>query len=1179
MKGNYRKGWDGSVKRNYRKGWDGSVKGREVRFLDMDADDDGYASSSAGTRVRKGMQDIKNLAQVTRMVSAYGQVSTWGYDANGNCTSITSPLPGRGMLYEYNSFGQRTTSTCLNGAEPSFTDTCVYDATTGFLSSVVQDSGGLNLTTAFERDDFARVTRVVDPNGSDCLYGYNALDTCIQVQSPPCPSRISMNVTIDGAGRVARCDVENRGADGSLDSLNPAYSTFYVRDDRANLVRVAMEARPVNSPASAIAPASSDLASYDVCDVTLNHAGEVVRVSTPAACRGQAEDLACDFIYNERGLLDRCVEGGTGTSGSVTTEYQYDSLRAVVRCTTVVSGLPSPTSVCSYDGFHRPSSVTDPMGNVTEYSYGNDGSVTASVYGGLNDQPGSDSNLLLSRSTSRLSYQDLAGNSNEPSCLTLPGVTDACYDLKSAFFHRETEDDTITVERFSPGSTAPSVPEVTVIDRSPAGLVQQIRCNGDILATITYDSAGRPVTCANGACSRTVTRDANGRILVCGDTDHFSVAGTPSKTFTLTRMFDAIGRCTQITDGVGNSAHFAFDSLSRCVEETEPGGLVILTAYDGASSAGAFSSQVSADFDGDGTPEVLGSSLMRCGELLSTTDAHGYTTTFTTDALGRFVRSDYPDGTFETSSFDNLGFRVQGTFADGSTRDCVHDLNGRVTSAEWSNVPTDVVAVAPKTMQYDGLGNLTLCVQGTSTVAATYDSCSDQTSETQSGLTVSRAFNHRGCTGITYPDGKRFQENRNAFGELVSVSGVTPTGIVLSPPVVSYEYLGHQVSRSVQRNGVTTTFSYRGDGDTSPAGPEDFSFGSCVRETIADASAVVLSDTLVASDANQRTITCNEGYSVGNALKTRLTVTPRDRFGNVASSVISHRDSATAPPVIESSVSYTYDIDGTRLTELRNGVAGDYTKSAQPPSLDQQVAQYSTWPGGSLSWDANGNIGTFQKGTSALTFVHDAEGRVVSVTDAAGEVVSYGYDACGRREARTGRNPQTSAKIRRMIYNGPDCIQELGTDNLADMTFVCADGIRECISTRNGTIYYPHGGASSDTGKKIQDWVKNSFDKGKLGRITLITNATAFPVERFDCDESGKPIFLTAEGSPSSATSSSIGLRWLAPDCAWEPEIGMYACPGSIYSPDLGADVSSHKTKPKAEQAKKNYVGHVTLMK
>jgi YD repeat-containing protein len=1240
-----RKGWDGTIKgnHNYRKGWDGSVKGKLVDFLDMDSDDDGHtllkkeeggrhtpfldkrvsAGSVAGITggavagivvgavcatgdvdedcdgradnddrsAKIGPKQKAWLCSNFRIstVSAYGQVSTFGYDANGNCTSATSPVTGRGSLFSYNANGQLTTSTVLNGSSPSFTDECAYDGATGFLSSIVSDPAGLHITTSFERDNLGLVTRVVDPLGNDWLYQYNALDDCVQIQSPPSPSRISTNFTTDASGCVARCDVEHRAPDGSLNSANPVYSTFFVRDGRCRLVQIAAEERPVNSPPAALAPAPSDLASYDVCNITLDNAGQVTRVSTPAACRGQATDLACDFTYTERGQLHRCIEGGLGTVGAVTTEYGYDLVGAILRCTTLADApADSPQTMFSYDGFHRLSSFTDPMGNIETYEYGNDGSVTTSLHGEMNDVPGSTANVLLARCVCKSGFMG-------PNLLALMKAKEKANRTKCAnglrqtgmgtslFFEVELEDVSFTVERFTPGSTAPPVTEVTTIDRSPAGLIQQIRCNGDVLANISYDSAGRSNASWNGACSLTVTRNANGQILVCGETNHFSAGGTPGKTFTLTRAVDALGRCIQTTDGVGNTASCAYDSLGRCVSETEPGGLVVHTAYDGGSSPGAFSSQVSADLDSDGNPDVLSSSLVRCGELVSTTDSHGFPTTFTNDALGRCVRSDSPDGTFESIVFNRQRFVATATFSDGTQCDYTHDLNGQVKTITWSNLPSSVVAVAPKSMQYDGLGNLRSCAQGTSTVTATYDSCGAQTSETTNGLTVSRTFNQRGCTGRTYADGKRFAENRNAFGELVSVSAVTPTGQVISPPVVSMDYMGHQVCRTVQGNGVTTAFTFRADGEASPAGLEDRSFGACVRELITDASSNVLSNKVTTRDSNQRQIRCDTGFSVAGTEKSRLTVSYRDLLGNVSSSVISRRDSATSPLVEESSVSYTRDLDGTRLTEVRNSVAGAYTKSSTLPPGDQQMGQYSSWPGGALTWDANGNMATFQKGTGQLTFVHDAEGRLVRVNNSTGNpVIGYGYDATGRRSEQLHPSPTTGNLeiIIKFVYDDSVCIQELGTDNLADMTFVCADGVRQCISTRNGTIYYPHGGGAANTterhharlAKERYGMSRKLAEPGEIhenlnGRISLLTSSSGTVIERFDCDDASKPIFLTSDGLPSSGTSSSIGLRWLSPECAWEPAIGMFACPSGIYSPDLGQQVSSATGSCKFKEA------------
>lgn len=1206
------KGWDGTIKgnRSYRggrKGWDGTIKGnfakeeggRHTPFHHKTIGASPATGISAGAIVgiavgavlaletedqdcdgfvadRKGWDGtIKGKLYVTRMVSAYGQVSTFGYDANGNRTSYTSPLPSKGQLYQYNSLGQCTRSTVLNGPDSSFTDECVYDPTTHFLSSVVSDGSGLALTTSWERDNLGRITRFVDPRGSDWLYSYNPLDQCIQIQSPPVPSRISTNFTFDSGGRVCRCDVGYHAPDGSVVTSNPVYSTFFVRDTRCRLVQVATEERPVNSPPSALAPAAADLASYDVCDITLDNAGQVSRLSTPAACREQATDLVCDFTYTERGQLHRCIEGGLGTAGAVTTEYQYDSRRAVVRCTLVLSGVPSPQSLCTYDGFRRLSSVTDPMGNVTEYAYGNDGSVTTSVYGQLNDLPGSAGNVLLEKHKGQMSnlgsnpmYQESAKHAINTKGT---GATKDGRTMPNPFFEVETEDDTLTVERFIPGSTAPPATEVTVIDRSPAGLVQSVTRNGDLLMSCEYDTAGRRDRCADGACSVALTLDACGNPTSATRTDISGVPGVASKTFTTSCVRDPLGRVTSCTDGGGNVASATFDSLSRPVSITAPGRPPLLFAYDGGTASAPFSVQVSCDLSSTGSPQVLSSSLVRCGEVRSTTDANGYSQVCTRDSHGRANRCDFPDGTFEETTYDLRSLPVEQRCKDGTFTACVFDSNGRPTSVTRPGS----LNVAPTSLAYDGLGRLVRCEHGTSLVTFAFDSCGNPVSETTASGTIASSFNHRGRIGITYPDGAQFTESRNALGKLLAIT--TATG----GSVVTMDYAGHRVIRSVQGNGVVTTWNFRADTDAGPPGAEDFSFDACVSSTVTSPSSAVLSDERVFRDRSQSVTRCETRFAAGTDAPYRSRAFTLDGLGRITACVTERRETAGGPMVPESSVSYVIGTDGRRRSEVRNGVTGDYTLTDLPPPRDFQMGQYTTWPGSSLplEWDDNGNLSVMTKGTSRLDFVHNDAGQLIAVNDRSGTtvvpVITYTYDALGRRASRvTQGTPSVSTTF---VYDGDDCIQELGSGNLADMTFVSSGGVKHCISTRNGTIYYPHGGEELSTERKPTAIVAFACTAGsaKADSITLVTSAAGAPVERFDRDDACKPIFLTSDGLPSSDTSSSIGLRWLAPDCAWEPEIGMFTCPGGVYSPDLGTAVSKEKAKPR----NKEYVGHVTLIK
>ncbi len=1171
-------------------------------------------------------------SQVVRIVSAYGQVTTCGYDARGNLTSVTSPVAGRGSLYNYNELGQCTSAAELNGAGPSFLDTFIYNPASHFPSGVVCDSTGLQFTTILGRDALGRVTSTTDPRGSVWQCAYNALDQVVHTASPAVPVSIGTDFTYDAGGLLARCDTEQRGSDGLLVSANPAYSTFWVYDSRARLVRVAEEGRPVDC-SGLLVPDTLGIENFSACDITYNDAGECSRLSTPAGCRAQTTDLVCDFTYDERGMIRRTIQGGLGNADACTTECDYSPAGLLTRCAILGDGADS-VSLSSYDGFQRLSSETDPMGNVCTYDYDNQGYVTCSVYGEVNDVPGSSGNVLLARYKKKngsftcgdFNYRIIApvnnhaintkgagandrfastpcggmpivkvtDRSSSPSGLLLPAVQKreishgaggagphvrlllpAVQKLRDsaariigascgggprveAFFSFETEDETITCDRFTPGGGSTS--EVTTIDLSPAGLVQQISCNGDLLETRSYDTAGRLVSSFDGACSFSFTLDGNGCATACTRTDISKGAGIPTKTFTVTNVLDALGRCIQTTDGTGNISSCAFDSLDRCVSFTDPSGFVTRCAYDGSSVVGPFSEEISADAQTPGTFVVLSRCLVRSGELRSTTDSYGHTTTFSSNALGCPIRCDLPDGTFETRTYDRkINLNTIGHVDHGRTT-ITRDLNGRpvttLTTSDPNNAPVSSTPI--RTFSYDGLGRCVNVVQGVHSVGFGFDSLGNCVSETQDGRTVSRSYSHRGKTGITYQDGRSFVETRDGLGLLLSISAVSG-GVPVTPPVVVNEYAGARVARSTQADGSVTTFQYRGDGEAALGTGPDFSFDDLVSQSVSSGSSHLHQQNIIHRDLAARVIRTDAIFSDAPAPPSRSKVFVRNRQGHVMVCTTRRRPTAGAQPVIESEVSYTRDLEGRRLSASGGVNPGLYTQSASLPPGDQQMGQYTTGPRGPLEWDDNGNLISMPTATGTLSLTHDVEGRLTSVSRSGVPVISYDYDPLGRCISRT---PAAGAATT-FVYDGGECVQELGADGLADLSLVCDGAIKQCISTRNGTVYYPHGGAADRKG--LVSYGGNIFPVFRSLQGTCVTSSNGTVVERFDCDDAGKPIFLTSDGSPTSATGSSIGLRWMSPEAAWEPEIGMFTCPGGVYSPDLGRVVSMSVSEAKPQ--------------
>ncbi len=1083
--------------------------------------------------------------RISRIVTGHGHEITWTYDAHGNPSTYSTSIAGSGASFQFDTLGRCSSVTLADGAD-SYTTELTYDPATAMPATVSIDPGNLNLTTQFHYDALGRCVREVDPGGFDTLFEYLPSGRLSRCESPPIgSSRIATTFHYDSASRLVRCDVENRDSTGALHLSNSAYSTFFVYDTRGRLIRTAQEERPV-AVTSELTPDSLGIANFAVRDFTFNPAGEVSRVSTPAACRGATEDLVCDYQYDERGLLYRCIQGGLGAPDAIADQIDYSHACLPVRSARLVGGAAVSEMLCDYDGFHRVLSVTDSMGNVVQFSYDSQGGVTCEVFGELIDEPGSTGNVLLSRKKHRLPPSLFAHNIMSRSWPSSPrdlsfALGEASASSRSLFHQWPNRDEEITEERFVPGSTAPPVEEITVITRSPLGFAKQVSRNGDLLATFTYDSAGRLAGSSSAASTTTITRDSRGNPELCGDTTHFRVGGAPSKTFTVAHQYDSLGRRVQSSDSSGNTVVRAFDSLGRLSRMTTESGMVVTCDYDGGTPVGPYSRRTSGDLNGDGSAEIVVSSFSRCGEWKSSTDALGYVTSATHDALGRPSRVDYPEGTFETFSYNSRGLQHWGNRVDGITCAIEHDLNGRPVSISLGNLPSGVSPVADTTYRYDGLGRMVRCDQGTSSVLMAWDSLGDRVGETQNDVTVSSSFNHRGRTGlltsVQQPYQLRTAENRDSLGRLLSVSLVDATG-TLSPPVASFEHLGHHVSRSIAGNGVSTAYTFRGDGEVPVSG--DHSFGmQPVRCVVTDGTGAVLSDSSISRDAAQLATSISTRFSSNPTGASRTTSLARDGLGRVTGWTSTRRNGAGLPPVVENEVSYTLDARGDRILVFGGQDPGTYTQSSALPPGDAQRGLYTTWPRGTLEWDANRNLTRIPYADVTHTMQYDALGRLVSISNEAtgSPIAQYTYDGLNRLLTLTVHGGSVP-HFTRFIYDGSVCVQELGGDGVADLTHVVSGGIRHCISTRNGTIYYPHR--------------SNLTYIGPCDASEVITSATGSVVEHRTCDGEGRAIYLSPDGLPSSTGTSVTPIRWTAPECLNVPNTRTCTCgTGDFYFPSL----------------------------
>ena len=674
---------------------------------------------------------------------------TYSYDTSGRLTKVTYP-DNSYKQYVYNE------STLTSGANLPYALTGDIDETNTRFTSIGYNAQGLGISSTLPSSvnetqltyNSAGTTTATYPLGNQTTVGFTVTSGSIHTTSvsAPCgvvchqPNQAAtydsngyLSSATDFNGNVTKTTYDVNGlldqkvdASGSTVSRTTTYTwntTLRVPLSRAvtnaSGTTVASTQWVYNSLGQVLAECDIDPTNSAASGYTCSISGAVpsgVRRTVNTYCT--AVGSSCPLI----GLL--LTTTGPRTDLTQTTTYSYYLASSSVNCGTpgaacyqagdlhtVTDALGHVTTIVSYDADGRVTRSTDANGVNTDTTYyprgwlktrtvgGAETSFTYTAYGAV--QTITDADNI----TTTFGY-DTAHR--------LTKITDALgnyiqYTLDAAGDKTDEKvyDSTGTLHK-SLGRTFNTLSQLTLLTDGLSHTVFSAGASGD------YDANGNLVQSTDGlGFQRQSSYDALNRLQKT--IANYDGTDTATKNTTTSYAFDSLNRLTQVTDPSSLNTTYSYDGLSDAVGRTSPDTGSTIRTFDAA------------------------------GDVLTSTDAKGIGATNTYDALNRLITTSYADTT------QNVTY----------TYDEANSTTGCSTSYPIGR-PTRVIEHSVTTVFcYDARGNI---IEKQQTIGTTTDT---------TGYSISAGGR---LSGIVYPSGTLVSYTRDGDGRITGVNATPPKG-------------------------------------------------------------------------------------------------------------------------------------------------------------------------------------------------------------------------------------------------------------------------------------------------------------------------------------------------------------------------------------------------------------------
>jgi RHS repeat-associated protein len=1081
----------------------------------QDLSGNGLTITPAGITSTTGLKvsfarDANHNNRITQITDPANNAYLYGYDANGNLSTVTYPVSAQSTTP---CPGNTASGTSTYTYDPTFihlyaggTDGrgCPLPTSAYFPSGSVDTSGNslagrlesvtdaYNEKTSYAYDIPNLTTTITYPDNNTATMVYDSFGDLL---SSTDPNNITTTNTYDANHNLTSVTVPR--------DATTAYTTSYTYDANGNKTSTTY-------PSLGTGHNTTSTTYYN-------------QYSEPTSTVDELGNVR--FFNYDTNFLPQSVTDSIGTLASFV--FNPNSTLAAGAIGFDITANPAQASQFTYDADGNMVSRTDALGRTTSYTYdsfghklsmttptpasltGSAASTTSYVYDAMGNLTSTAAPLARATSSTydvngnKVSDTDARGNTTyyvydalnrlvETDYPTAPATKSAkTYDFRNNVLTEIDQAGIVTQHVYDAGGRQTSVTRGTgsttsttsytyyedgrkATETDPANKVTNYYYDAaGRLTSVSgaqgvmqygYDDAGNRISSTDGNSNKTSFQyDARKRLI---ETDYPATASYPSGT-SVKNTYDGPGNLASVTDQAGNIVNYAYDAANQ-----------LLTVVQ-------HNSPIQPTLTNQYTYDPL-------GNLTSLEDARSNTTQNLFDLYGEPTQKTLPIATLtESRTYDPAGNLSTLVHFNGKTTTYAYDALNRLLSRSTPSEPSDSVSFA-----YTATGKYLTSTAQDGTVNYTYDTLDRLATKVTPEGTLSYTYFPTGKVETIVSSNPHGVSAAYTWDDQNRLSTVVD-GNLSGQNTTTYSYDDASNVATVKiPNGLTSTFTYDAlnrltELSTPPVADYKYTLGATGIRTNA-------------TEQSGRAIQ----WSYDNIYRLNgetITGDPANNSGD------------------NGSASYTLDPVGNRTAETSSLSGIDPIAGSYNPN-DQLSAE---------SYDANGNTTQTANGNQ---YTYDSENHLIKMVNGS-TVVNLIYDAFGNRVAKTVNSVTTQYLVDDLNPTGyAQVVEELtGPIGSGVVTRQYTYGLQRISENLSPVV----------TGNSIWTASFYGYDRAE-GSVRFLSNAAGTVTDTYEYDAFGNQIYR------SGTTPNAYMYR----DEFFDSDLGLYYLRARYYNPSTGRFLS-----------------------